>query len=376
LRKWKLLGYKEGSLVPFQFSDSKHFDDCARQMLPSEESSAASCSLQQLCLHLRTILEKAERNTIPLSNVKRLLKSQYSLQVSQTTFGFTRFRELLEEHPKLQEFCTVSREDNGYHVTLRSGLSLQKLSLAAFLDLPPMACPDEVSKADNNKPPSVGGSTCADDDDESDEPCGTLDIEMLRATPDDWRSSTPAHSPSPHEPLSIPTLGRIKFCENDPLDFDDLLLNRTPAKVEDYVSTPLAGTPQRAGCATAPARTRRGRLSGGFCMNGEDTPCPVSPMVLWPPTPMDYEGDSVGFCMDDEPLDVPTHYDSSPQTPATLWPLTPASPQWSLLSGHWSSSLGRMPEVSEVDTFLSMSLPPGILQSAGRQMHLRLADCL
>merc|ERR1712137_1500747 len=85
----KLLGYHNGTLVPCRLSRDMMKEQCAlRQRLCGTNvshfpSTAPLASLESVCTGLRTLLD-ASSGSLPLSNVKRLLRSRFRLELSGT----------------------------------------------------------------------------------------------------------------------------------------------------------------------------------------------------------------------------------------------------------------------------------------------------
>ncbi|CAE7223439.1 rsmB [Symbiodinium natans] len=54
--------------------------------------------------------------TIPLSNVKRLFRSRFHIELSETALGHSKLSELLQD-PRLQDICSVRLQGHGYVVS-------------------------------------------------------------------------------------------------------------------------------------------------------------------------------------------------------------------------------------------------------------------
>ena len=54
-------------------------------------------------------------DNVPLSNVKRLFRSQYQMELSETALGHTKLTELLQDLP-FGDICEVKLQDRGYVV--------------------------------------------------------------------------------------------------------------------------------------------------------------------------------------------------------------------------------------------------------------------
>jgi len=76
-------------------------------------------SWQAACDGLRTILRESGGDgpgTLPLSNVKRIFRHQFKLDLSETALGYSKLCDLLQDD-RFQEICTVCLEENGYLVS-------------------------------------------------------------------------------------------------------------------------------------------------------------------------------------------------------------------------------------------------------------------
>lgn len=128
----KLLGYLNGAIVPYDLSTSMVKSRCAEQQRPCasqprivaegiDVSTAPSLPVaewDQARTCMREILETAKSRgleQVPLSNVKRLFRSQYSMELSETVLGHAKLSELLQD-PKFHDICTVQLLDRGYVV--------------------------------------------------------------------------------------------------------------------------------------------------------------------------------------------------------------------------------------------------------------------
>jgi len=81
------------------------------ETLPVADLSAARACLREI---LQAALSRGAEQ-IPLSNVKRLFRSQYQLDLSETALGHTRLLDLLQDD-RFADICTVQLQDRGYTV--------------------------------------------------------------------------------------------------------------------------------------------------------------------------------------------------------------------------------------------------------------------
>jgi len=124
ISKKSLLGYANGSVVPYRLSTSMLKSQCAEQQLPCSPT-ALDPSLQARVAtwdeardRLRQILQDAIDNgakQVPLSNVKRLFRSKFALNLSETALGHARISNLLQD-PRFRDICSVELQDRGYAV--------------------------------------------------------------------------------------------------------------------------------------------------------------------------------------------------------------------------------------------------------------------
>ncbi|CAK9026537.1 NEDD4-binding protein 2-like 1 [Durusdinium trenchii] len=101
----KLLGYLNGAVVPYKRSQSMIKERCAEKQRPCTNTTS----------------------TIPLSNVKRLFRSRYHTELSETALGHSKLSELLQD-PRLKDICRMTNVSHVPH----SNFGLQPhLSVAA-----------------------------------------------------------------------------------------------------------------------------------------------------------------------------------------------------------------------------------------------------
>mmetsp|Transcript_95766 Transcript_95766/g.166383 ORF Transcript_95766/g.166383 Transcript_95766/m.166383 type:complete len:705 (+) Transcript_95766:95-2209(+) len=139
----KILGYMNGSVVAYSKSQSKVKEQCAlagqaiaatapgAEVLPVASFEEARTSMAQI------LQESAGQ--VPLSNVKRLFRSKFQLELSETSLGHAKLSELLQD-PDFRDVCTVELREHGYVV------------VQATQDLEPIRvelCPDEPLTLDD-----------------------------------------------------------------------------------------------------------------------------------------------------------------------------------------------------------------------------------
>jgi hypothetical protein len=133
----KLLGYLHGAVVPYDRSQSRLKDQCAERQRPCTSEGADHGGLADWETMRKFLRETMSRltpgiDTIPLSNMKRLFRSRFHKELSETALGHAKPSELLQD-PRLQDLCTVRLQGHNYVVTPVAPLEC-KLSIAASLD--------------------------------------------------------------------------------------------------------------------------------------------------------------------------------------------------------------------------------------------------
>jgi len=134
----KLLGYSEGTLVPYDRSRSmlkERQAECQQPCAAAETGVVASWdSLRE---NLRRLFEEtagAGQNWIALSNIKYLFQRRYSEELSETALGYAKLSDLLQD-PRLSDICEV-RLQNAGHVLVSIGQRAAPISLCDMLPPP------------------------------------------------------------------------------------------------------------------------------------------------------------------------------------------------------------------------------------------------
>lgn len=115
----KLLGYLNGTVVPYNRSQSMVKEKHAEHQRPCPgaargKSSVASWDMMRVCL--RDIFANTvatEGHCIPLSNMKRMFRAQFQLELSETALGYAKLSELFTDS-RLHDLCQVKLMGNGY----------------------------------------------------------------------------------------------------------------------------------------------------------------------------------------------------------------------------------------------------------------------
>lgn len=116
----RILGYLNGTLVPYCRSQTIMKEHAAQQhatcsRMPREQGlPLASMEATRQCLR-QLLAEATMAGQMPLSNVKRLFRSRFGLELSETTLGFSKLCDLLA-NAAFADVCTVRLDWNGYTV--------------------------------------------------------------------------------------------------------------------------------------------------------------------------------------------------------------------------------------------------------------------
>jgi len=227
LNERKLLGYNDGAIVPYRFSERARKEQSILLQKPSADSRMQVATLEVARTCLQLLLQESPSGTLPLPNVKRLFGAKFKVQLSETVFGHTKVLHLLQD-PRFQDICTVEFE-SGFIVT-RKGTRLAGLSK----DVP--AFDVEV-----DKPRAV--EFCPG------EPLPTEEVEMLIGHDDPiWLAPSPAL-----ETLQLPLTPAPRWCLSpNTLSKDGYagLVQNTFIHAKLPPSSPFAGTRRR--IASAP----------------------------------------------------------------------------------------------------------------------------
>jgi hypothetical protein len=117
----KLLGYCNGAVVPYGVSQSMIKEQLAKQqeaLNPCQEAAELSCAtLEEARDCLRAIMEEAasseEHGQVALSNVKRMIRTKFQLELSETALGHSKLTALFQDR-HFHDICTVKLEKHGY----------------------------------------------------------------------------------------------------------------------------------------------------------------------------------------------------------------------------------------------------------------------
>mmetsp|Transcript_133099 Transcript_133099/g.242410 ORF Transcript_133099/g.242410 Transcript_133099/m.242410 type:complete len:765 (+) Transcript_133099:79-2373(+) len=137
----KILGYMDGAVVPYARSQSMMKEQCAMNGQPStgsnKQNELASLPIASLEVARKYVLEilDAGKGEVPLSNIKRLFRSKYQIDLSETTFGYSKLSELIQG-PHFSDICRVELRGHGYTVIQTGGFPCAPTPAAPLLMSP------------------------------------------------------------------------------------------------------------------------------------------------------------------------------------------------------------------------------------------------
>lgn len=119
----KLLGYLNGAVVPYGRSQSMVKERCAMRQRPCTGSTRATSTIAswdtvRACLRELLRVAGPDDGHVALSNVKRLFRSKFRIELSETALGHAKLSELLQD-PRMQDVCSVELRGQGYVVVPR-----------------------------------------------------------------------------------------------------------------------------------------------------------------------------------------------------------------------------------------------------------------
>lgn len=111
----KMLGYRNGAIVPYIRSETMLKERCAGEKTLCKSANVpplTSWNVFRACL--RELLDGSSE-ALPLSNIKRLFRSHFQADLSETVFGYSTVGELFRDE-RLKDVCSIQLLENGYHV--------------------------------------------------------------------------------------------------------------------------------------------------------------------------------------------------------------------------------------------------------------------
>mmetsp|Transcript_21773 Transcript_21773/g.61833 ORF Transcript_21773/g.61833 Transcript_21773/m.61833 type:complete len:895 (+) Transcript_21773:95-2779(+) len=333
----KALGYCNGAIVAYSESQSMMKEQCAVQQQPCVSSDVAVMPLacwEVARAYLKEILQSAAPADqgpalVPLSNIKRLFRSRYQTELSETMLGHSRLSDLIQDE-HFHDLCSLELHKNGYVVVQRLPPICTRISLADSL-------PEPVAETGASRARGL----------------------QLGEREVDYGSTAQQLSVKP-----------VPFCVDDPLCFDDL----GQAGIGDAaflpMSTPLPspGVPASATVKHWLGEPHRLAFSPEEPLSVDESPiaeprrvafCPDEPLCLEDATPFEDVATM-------EPLSVRTPLPSPGEPPsATVRRWTGLADFFAAEPSCLDSSRQRLKAEPPVPLALSTPLPsPGVPPSA------------
>lgn len=122
-----ILGYANGLIVPYRLSRSMMKSRCAEEQIPwvqenvdpsSPKPALELADLETARKYIKQIMDESIASGschVPLSNIKRLFRSRFKLELSETSFGHEKISKLLQD-PNFSDICYVELQERGYTV--------------------------------------------------------------------------------------------------------------------------------------------------------------------------------------------------------------------------------------------------------------------
>jgi len=134
----KLLGYLDGTIAPYERSNSMIKDTAAERCIGSSISQQiplASWASVRSCMVevLDSALRKGKKQ-VPISTLKRLFRSRFHVELSETALGYTKLSDLLQDQV-FSDICSVKLLEVGY-VLLPRKESFAQHELGQLKELP------------------------------------------------------------------------------------------------------------------------------------------------------------------------------------------------------------------------------------------------
>lgn len=146
----KLLGYLNGTVVPYSRSQSMVKEQSAECQRPCSgaarhKSPVASWDLMRQCLQQLIDNMGPGEHSLPLSNIKRLFRAQFHIELSETALGYAKLSECLQD-PRLHDLCEVKLKGHGYGIVpIGKKVHRSRISLSDSLGVEPNYPPSETA---------------------------------------------------------------------------------------------------------------------------------------------------------------------------------------------------------------------------------------
>jgi hypothetical protein len=342
----KLLGYLDGTIAPYHRSQSMLKDTAAEKYVhnTAQQLPLATWSTARACL--KEVLDSAVRkgkNEVPLSNLKRLFRSRFHVELSETALGYTKISDLLQD-PQLSDICYVQLLERGYVVWPRAcPLSARVHSYGKVRQIQPFPKVDRKARIPQVQPPA---------------PSQTRQSGVCRP------QLTPLQLPKREAPEETPVVRSWpKGTYRGSVVRNTFIHAIDPALPEQNCRRRAQSVPKNYGSEKFGATTcvidfmdRSSTRSGdGFSTNGSSTDIPLSPTMTASPiwTPRFRNGDDASS---NDDLDAPL---SPTRTASPCW--TPRIP--SMEVGEWGAS-----NLQELDSAFMLHALGGSFSALGGAM--------
>merc|ERR1719215_1776671 len=149
-----LLGYLNGTVVPYSRSQSMVKEQSAEYQRPCSgaarhKSVVATWDTMRQCLQQLMENMGPGEHSLPLSNIKRLFRAQFHVELSETALGYAKLSECLQDS-RLHDLCEVKLKGHGYGI-----VPVKKSGQKSLISLSDSLCVDPAPAA--AAPPLFGG---------------------------------------------------------------------------------------------------------------------------------------------------------------------------------------------------------------------------
>merc|ERR1719203_1890898 len=152
----KLLGYLNGTVVPYSRSQSMVKEQSAECQRPCSgaarhKNTVASWDLMRQCLQQLMDNMGPGEHSLPLSNIKRLFRAQFHIELSETALGYAKLSECLQDS-RLHDMCEVKLKGHGYGIVpIKKPVHRSRISLSDSLGMEPK-CPSPQARSPGASP--------------------------------------------------------------------------------------------------------------------------------------------------------------------------------------------------------------------------------
>lgn len=193
----KLLGYLNGTLVPYAHSQSMVKEKHAVNQRPcsgSVHSKIPVATWEVLRRCVMDLIREVESGAqpVPLSNIKRLFRAKFRVELSETALGYAKVSELLQDQ-RFTDICEVKLRGHGYVM-----LPLEKQEVR-FSSPARSGTSSQSSNSTLHQRAAMVAPLSMDDISTSSEPSPKRS-QITSPFSDNQVTSTPVHTPFPPTP--------------------------------------------------------------------------------------------------------------------------------------------------------------------------------